>query len=265
MLSHSKGQIIAGDTTTSHHVIFSPIDTLIFSSALGVYYDSLQIDLDGDNTNDILITSFVTNQGVDGVRGYYIQSSNPACSFVADSGLFWGCCSATYYPAAVPIQIDSGTLITDTSHFLTNAILKRITYGIATGPIVTTWNGEHFIGAQLIYSFDTLYAWLRIEINGDTLFVKETACNINIHVGLMNPKLNHITLAPNPFSDHLVFSNDLLENAILRIHNMQGDLIYNDRISPNQIIPTSDLTPGIYQYELLSKNRKINGRLLKTN
>ncbi len=265
LLSHSKGQIIAGDTTASHHVIFSPIDTLIFKHALGVYYDTFDFDLDGDNTNDISISSMVSNQGHDGALGFYIQSSNPACSFVADSGLFLGCCSGTYYPAAVPLQIDSGTLITDTSHFLTDAILKRTTYGFATGPYITTWNGEHFIGAQLKYSFDTLYAWLRIELNGDTLFIKETACNNNIHVGLMNTKLNHITLAPNPFSNYLIYSNDLLENAILRIYNIQGDLIYEDCIEPNQIIPTSDLTSEIYQYEILSKYSRIRGRLLKTN
>lgn len=265
LISHSKGQIIAGDTTASHHVIFSPIDTLLLNQALGIYYDTLHIDLDGDNTNDLSISSFVTNQGADGAQWFCIQSTNPACAIVADSGLFWGCCSGTYYSTAVPLQIDSGMLITDTSHFLTNAIIKRLIYGLATGPYINTWNGEHFIGAQLRYSFDTLYAWLRIELNGDTLFVKETACNTNIHVGLVNTKLNHVTLAPNPFSDYLIFRNDLFENAILRIYNSQGALFFNDRITPNQLISTSDLKPGIYQYEIQLKNSRSSGRLIKIN
>lgn len=265
LISHSKGQIIAGDTIASHHVIFSPIDTMVLNQTLGVYYGSRQLDLDGDSTNDISISSIVANQGADGAQTFYVESLNPACTFIADSGYFFGCCSGTDYPAAVPHQFNAGTLITDTSYLLTYAYIYRMTYGMATGPIVTLWNGEHFIGAQLRYSFDTLYAWIRIELNGNNLLVKETACNRNINVGLMNTKLNHVTMAPNPFSDYLIFRNDLFENAILRIYNSQGALFFNDRITPNQVISTSDLKPGIYQYEIQLKNSRSTGRLLKIN
>lgn len=63
-----------------------------------------------------------------------------------------------------------------------------------------------------------------------------------------------LLIVPNPASQHIRVSSQVKGDAVVRIYNLEGQLIREKRFIPEMIIPVSDLPAGLYFAELIAQN-----------
>mgnify|MGYP003348794473 CR=1 FL=1 len=229
-ITETDAQIVAGDTTNSHHVSFNPYDSVDFQYRHPIpTSDSLLIDADGDGVNDFRFFGF----GGGGLGGGEIvlifNGLDSSRSVVAHIDSFPGCCPANY-AAIFPDTIESGELIDENRNFKSYATIYEQTFGGLYGPYVSEWMsiGDHFIGFRIQYPFDTLFGWVRLEVtSGPYGVVKEFACNKNTHIGFEDRTIDLPLIYPNPFNTRLILKKETSKTTEFRICDQTGRLIYS--------------------------------------
>lgn len=137
----------------------------------------------------------------------------------------------------------------------------RVAYAITPGHHILKWN---YIKDQSTASGSDC-AWLD--------FIVFPA--IQSFVGINEPKISIISdfkVYPNPASDYINLNYTLLveNNALLRIYNSSGQMVYNEEIEKQNagnytsVINTSYLNKGIYFLTLQSKNQILTQKLILT-
>ena len=55
-----------------------------------------------------------------------------------------------------------------------------------------------------------------------------------------------------------------LENILLKLYNVEGKMVYTDRMQGTGDVPTDKLTPGMYIYNIRTDRQILNGKIMIT-
>lgn len=161
-------------------------------------------------------------------------------------------------------------------NFLMNAIDQMVT---ELGPAVNRNFDRYNILGQYIWpnynientheeEIDFLKEWILLRLNWmDNNIVGDANFDCNDIVSTDDLKTNaSFTVYPNPFVNeiNISFGKKNVDNGILRIYDVLGNLQTSMQISSLEAISLNHLTPGIYFYEYKSRNSlEQKGKIVK--
>ncbi len=102
----------------------------------------------------------------------------------------------------------------------------------------------------------------------DVLAAVQAAQTVVINTQTINNKAATVATMPNPAHDQTtLYIYGMVGNAVLHLYNAAGQLVLNEKetLTGNDIkrLDISNLTEGVYFYELKSENGIVNGRIIK--
>ncbi|HNP99978.1 MAG TPA: T9SS type A sorting domain-containing protein [Bacteroidia bacterium] len=137
-------------------------------------------------------------------------------------------------------------------------------------PDLAIWNGSQYDSLGNIYGFAKTYTIYKNElyVMGSFLNISNHVCNSiaklnSLHIGVeeLNPFIGTINIFPNPVTSNEIFiqSPDVnlnLENASVRLFNLQGKLMLSDKIRDgvSMRLKNGFISPGIYFLQLIANN-----------
>ena len=99
------------------------------------------------------------------------------------------------------------------------------------------------------------------ESIANAIIIGYTDCNAtSIAVELNGP--DRINIYPNPATDNIYISN-LIENAILKIYDINGKLVLENKVSDKEDLNISTLSKGMYQIKFEGKDWSETRKLIK--
>jgi hypothetical protein len=177
-----------------------------------------------------------------------------AANLVSESAMF------TALNNVVWLQ-DTNTKYTyDGSNRVTQIEHQQVSSGVATTVQQTT---------NIYYPYYTHYL-LQDVFTGNLVNKEQAFYYYNQYpLNIVQPQNRQLALYPNPCSNNLNISNELLNNNIacfVKIYTMQGALVLSSSLVPQQQIvniPVADLAEGNYVVELSQGNNKFMARFNK--
>lgn len=143
-------------------------------------------------------------------------------------------------------------------------------WGTTSFPTVDT-----YLGAQFIIGTSTHYGWILVNWNAaGTFTVKSFAYNDvpneAINAGQTSGNTANtamienvsISIFPNPCSELLTINTKELSNVELKIYNLSGELILQERLKTQNKIDVSSLSPGIFVISLKSDQGILKHRIV---
>ncbi len=245
-------------------------DTIINSTQNGGYHSStIELDIDNNDTIDFKLKT--SGGGGAGGGGSYCEiipmTSN--CRILSDT------LTENGYTVYVPDTLNFGDTINSVSDWNSNTcyIWSR-PYGLNTFPKVYSWLnvGDHYIGVSVTNNSDTLYGWIRVNTQIDSIWpsrtfltVKDYACNKNV-VSVFNIEITATPIIfPNPINNSLtiVLSEDFI-NGSISIFNINGQLIISTKITnQSSTLNTSKFKSGIYLIKVENNETSIYRKIIK--
>jgi hypothetical protein len=121
-----------------------------------------------------------------------------------------------------------------------------------------------YIGARVFSAYDTLYGWIKVTgVSVVACTVLEYACNSN-NPGVFTPYKNPPAgIYPNPFTTELKVVLDNDEPAQIILYNILSQKFLEQLFARSVNINTSQLSPGIYFYQLRNENKSVSGKVVK--
>lgn len=78
-----------------------------------------------------------------------------------------------------------------------------------------------------------------------------------------NPLSQNINIYPNPANDFVIFETDISsKSATLEIFDFQGKSVFKHNLNGTHRVSVSQLKKGIYLYNIITDNKKQNGKLI---
>ena len=95
----------------------------------------------------------------------------------------------------------------------------------------------------------------------------DTAFSVTLYndeyLSIKQKQTNNCSVYPNPSSDKVYFKTSQMHDGVIKIYNIQGEIILNKEINSDMFIFDAQNTPvGLYLYEIRFNNslEKQNGR-----
>jgi len=251
--------IIAGVVPGNGYYFDINPDSVLTTNSLYPYNLTYSFDLDCNSNNNFRITNYYWTYGPNYRISIYIQGLNNsnqiACSPFPGSSNPNGNLLAHSFSFSDTIE-KSNNWQWDTMVYLSVESLWSSGQSIPSHWIVGV-NNSTYIGLRIIQSNDTLYGWLKIQINGtNSITLKEYACNQIFNKIDKNEYIsNDFILSPNPNNGVLNIKTNNDNQSLIRIYNSLGYLCQTETVSGKNIrINLDNLSNGIYNLCLTDIN-----------
>ena len=264
--------IVAGSVGNAIYYDFAPDSILSALAVNNTPYpgETLLLDLDSDGTDDFKISTF----GVGGLGGgsgdCTVKPLTPNGAVASHLDTSQGCCPSQYVVLLVDTLAFGDTISSQLDFNPGKNYIWSTTYGMEHGPRIYAWNniGERFIGLRQTRPSDTLYCWVRVEVNTISRFnliVKDYSCNSSSPTVI--PELSPppcIELYPNPFIETLSVTDNCYGRSELIIYDMSLRMVMQRSFSGTMELPTEQLSKGIYFYEVRNEKGTIQqGKIVR--
>ena len=253
---------------------------MLNGAPIGYLADSIKLDIDQDGIFDF----FIYSGGGGGLGGgsesttiVPLSTDNFVSTFPDTS--YYGP-PPLYVVDKVPVAHITGDSISQLFPF-TNSYSDFFAshYGNFAAPTVIYWNniGEHYVAVKLIVPNDTLYGWIRVQVDGiGQITIKDYACNKNPNHTSISTNLisNEVSIFPNPSNSDLHIILNSSEPQTITVHTAEGALVNTITINPNAkyfipgkyeyVLNTVSLAQGIYILTIDSPSERITKRFVVT-
>ncbi len=133
---------------------------------------------------------------------------------------------------------------------------------------------DAYIGIKLVAD-NTYFGWLQVDVSssGEWITIKGYAYNSTPYESITTPTLTNITyknnnptfeIYPIPTSEKIFISSNCSEERIkISILNIEGQIVYQQKINTGNDINVSDLKAGIYFLKIESQNVTFTEKIIK--
>ena len=137
-----------------------------------------------------------------------------------------------------------------------------------TGPI-----DDQFIAVRMIEE-DTNYCWIRLRWEGEALYLKDYACNLNPGEGLIIdiPEPIVLSLDNEPWQASIIATNNVIQiqssmipvNGIIQLVDMNGRIVYTSTWDQKNAVIEPEVSPGLYIINLLDATNQYSQQIAIT-
>lgn len=241
-------------------------DTSLCCSAFNPNFPSYRkyFDLDHDGTYDLAIHVW---------GGGSLSGGSTHCEvdkLAAQTSIIATYISSYGYTVPVADTLNLGDSISPADTFIhDNCYIWSSNWGgaVGTGPEVSQWSGEHYIGVRLAQPRETLYGWIRVTVAGDCITIMDYACNKGVYTGIPGPLVSESPVVfPNPAGStvRLNWNGSRGQERELSVYSFSGILMYQAHCSSGQATTTLDVASwpkGVYLIKTMSGNQISTRRL----
>jgi len=246
----AQNYIIAGKVSSKDSLYINNLSVSV-TTAYPPYYDSLDIDLNKDNLNDIRIISFASyGSGYQNCYGQLKSITNNAFySFDNGSGEF------SYLVKKFGLGDTIGKALQWTHNEGCLASWTRFPSGETW--INGEWNNQQgYAGLMIILNSDTIYGWIHmlVQNNGKDVQIDSCAFQKKDTLSLNHNNLELLLIYPNPAKD--IITIEIQQNSkenTLTIFNINGQRLIEKTIIDNKtLVDISNLSRGVYFVKLVT-------------
>lgn len=219
-------------------------------------------DLDHDGNHDVKFTTFGNGGLGGGEGGCSVSALRSNVKIATRKDTAYICCPQPVV-LTVALPFSAGDTIHENLLYNGYGILMSNAYGGGTYTRATLypWNniGQRYIGVRMEFTFDTLYAWIAVEVTGApnyysvfTLTIDQYACNKNTHVGIAESITSiRDIIYPNPAENSVTVRFPAITATAYRVslYDLSGKLVYQDWSVIGQLETTfqlPSLSKGFY-------------------
>jgi aminopeptidase N len=87
------------------------------------------------------------------------------------------------------------------------------------------------------------------KVNGPTVDP-----SLSVGVNELSGESTNILIGPNPFSNELIVSNSPVDGCLINVSDIQGRLVFSQKLTTNSVIGLRDLRSGTYLVSIIDKN-----------
>lgn len=152
----------------------------------------------------------------------------------------------------------------DENYNIDDNVLK-VSY--STGQIINFNNSIPLLTIKIPMEYNISDLELILDQSFDNEFYTEDLGENELNLKIVyDSKEPIIYVYPNPVQEEIMFTGENIEDCLLFISNLSGQLMYNSKIGfPNKVL-TKDWPESIYYYQLIGSNKVISqGTFLKIN
>lgn len=267
---------------TAHtNIIYTDIDPDILVNEPGT---GVSLDLDGDGTNDFDFFFSSANSAVftyfGGINWYIINGIFAAPKNDNAIAAFTGSSGAYAYPYAIGSGIEIGPYA---GQFLTNpyqtlayqfyAIINSyLYYPIFIAGDWVFGQEDKYVGLQLAVGDSTYYGWIRLTTDPSNRaftvkdFAWEDKANTAIETGfgpmdVETPTAPEANIYAQLNTVYIDLNGPVFPDAVVKIFDLQGNLIIERRITQSNFNMALDIPSGIYIVTILQHGDKQSRKL----
>lgn len=269
-----SAQIISGNVNVFDTYFDVAPDSCLESSPshLSPLHGEMYIDIDGNGINDFFIVTSGGGGLGGGGAGASISAVDSAAWVVAHDDSAMGY-PGVMYDIVIVDTINAGITIGSNMSLKRIGSFFHVTYGAASGAVTNYWKniGEHFVGIALTYNNDTIYGWIRVELDYNSYYVltiKDYACEKNPYSISSHLNEQIINLYPNPAKDYLIVQNNIVTlcNFQFEIYDEIGKKISGCNAMVQNGICRLDIrnfAKGIYFLNMVTNNYVLKSKFVK--
>jgi len=201
------------------------------------------LDIDKDNMFDFRFVAIGVGSNLSEGSNGYIYPLRNSCRILynLDSTISYPSNTPCLYNAADTLEL--GDSLGSSLNFRSDTCYLwdyQATMGVG-GIYMHLWSniGDHFIGVSILTASDTLYGWIKINVQMQyyqwyTLTIKEFACNKNPDAIETVSESNQVTIFPIPADNFITINLPAnIYNAELTTYSIEGNLLMKSSINRN--------------------------------